>query len=260
MRTHWIGAGVASLLLLCSGCSGLEYMETNELWAKGDEAFDEGRYDDAIPYYDELIDRNESESRAILFRGVSRERDGNPDGAARDYSRAADLGEVRALLYSANMNIAVGDTTGAEGDLAALRDAGLTGRDRVVQLTLLGTLRLRQGRHRMAIQSLERAVSEGGSYNDYVTRVHVGNAHHNAAEAYYAMGDFERAYGHFLSYMRGGDGGEASGSSQDHYTLGLLAYLAGDYDASETHLAKADPALVAEGQQILDDPGFGPGQ
>ena len=45
-----------------------------------------------------------------------------------------------------------------------------------------------------------------------------------------------------------------------HTTRRLMAYLAGDFDASDRALAKADPAQVAEGAKILDDPSFGAGR
>ena len=132
----------------------------------------------------------------------------------------------------------------------------------MVQLTLLGTLRLRQNKPRMAVQNLERATKEGAAFNDFGTRRHVANAHYNCAEGYYQLGDFERAYGHFRSYMNSGQGDldeddEVSGSGRDFYMFGLLAYLAGDFEAADEHLAKADPDLVEEGAKILDDPGFG---
>lgn len=257
MRSWSILLGV--IALTCSGCNSLQYMKTEELWAHGDAAFDESRYDDSIPYYDEILNREDSESRALLMRGVARERDGDPRGALRDYSRAGSLGETRGLLYSANLNIERGDMAGAESDLAALKDSGLGGRNRVVQLTLLGTLRLKQNKPRMAAQNLERAVQEGAAFHDYTIRKHVSDAHYNAAQAYYQLGDFERAYAHFSSYVGAGDRGseQVSASGNDYYMLGLLAYLSGDFDAAETHLAKADPDRVEEGARILDDPGFG---
>jgi tetratricopeptide (TPR) repeat protein len=253
MRSWAIGLGVSGLLLLSSGCNSLQYLESEELWARGDAAFDEGRYDDSLPYYSELVKREHDDSRALLFRGVARERDGDPRGALRDLSKAGDLGETRGLLYSADLNITNGDFDAAEADLGALRDAGLTGRDRVVQLTLLGTLRLKQNRPRMAAQNFERAAKEGAAFQDRSTRRHVADAHYNAAQAYYQMGDFQRAYEHFRGYMNDAGGG----SGRDHYMMGLLAYLAGDFDTADQHLAQADPDLVERGAKILDDPGFG---
>ena len=49
-------------------------------------------------------------------------------------------------------------------------------------------------------------------------------------------------------------------SPEDYYLLGLLAYLAGDFDAADAHLARADADMVEEAARILDDPSFGAGR
>src|SRR5690606_3486929 len=67
-------AAMGLLLLLTTGCQSLRYHSNDELWASGDAAFDRGDYDDAIPYYDELLRRNDGETRALLMRGVAHER------------------------------------------------------------------------------------------------------------------------------------------------------------------------------------------
>lgn len=242
------------LLLLASGCSGLESMETEELWAESDRQFNNGAYGEAIPYYDELLRRNGDDSRALVMRGVSYERTGSTGDALSDYAQAGHHGDVRGLLYSANLHIRDGELQAAESDLERLRDMGLSGRDQVVQLTLLGTLRLKQGQNRLAAQSLERAAEQGAGYGDPVMHQRVRDAHYNAAQAYYRMGDFGRAYDHMLAYA---EGGELSG--QDAYLVGLMAYMAGDFQVADRYLAQADPDLVAEGAKVLDDPSFGAG-
>lgn len=239
--------------LAASGCSNLRYKDTDELWAESQEHFDSGRYDDAEPYYDELLRRNETDTRARLMRGVSNERTGSEGDALDDYATAGSHGEARALLYRADLNIRRGDFVGAEQDLAQLKGMpGLSPRDTVVQLTLLGTLRVRQEQWLMGAQSLERACEAGASYADPVMTRHVRDAHYNCAQAYYRLGEFSRAFDHMQAYA----GGQPLGP-QDAYLAGLLAYLAGDFAASETYLATADPDLVMRAADILDDPSFG---
>ncbi len=250
------------LLLLTTGCQSLRYHSNDELWASGDSAFDRGDYDDAIPYYDELLRRNDAEARALLMRGVAHERTAETHAALEDYAKAGRLGETRALLYRANLNIKRGDTAQAEQDLGALRGAGLSGADRVIQYTMIGTLRLQQGQPRLAVKSFEQAIAAGKSA---AAGRHVRDAHYNAAQAYYELGDFGRAYDHYLAYAGGGGGvdefGEpAAADPNDAYMLGLLAYLAGDFDASDAHLSRADPEQVAEAAKVLDDPSFGAGR
>jgi tetratricopeptide (TPR) repeat protein len=267
-RTSLVLAGFAALLLGASGCSSLRYADEDELWTEGDGHFDAGRHDDAIPYYDELVRRDENEAKALLRRAISAEREGNYQGALRDYAKAGSLGDTRAWLYRANLNISTGALGEAEADLTRLANASLQGRDQVIQLTLVGTLRLAQGQHQMAAQSLQRAVEMGGSYSDPDTRRHVANAHYNAAEAYYHMGDFSRAYDHMIGYASKSGNGNATEQSlldqpathlsgQDNYMLGLLAYLNHDFDAANTHFSRADAELVAQAREEFGDPTLG---
>ena len=239
-------------LLLAAGCSGLENKETEELWAESDAHFNAGRYDEAIPYYDELLNRNDEDSRALVMRGVSHERTGSSDPALADYAQAGHHGDIRGLLYSANLHVKNGQHEAAERDLERLRDMGLSGRDQVVQLTILGTLRLQQGRYSLAAQSLERAAEQGAAYGDPVMRERTRHAHYNAAGAYLRLRDFGRGYDHAIAFAEMGPM-----NGEEAYLVGLLAYLAGDFDGSDRYLAQADPDLVAEGARTLDDPSFG---
>jgi len=267
-RSSLVLAGFAALLLGASGCSSLRYADEDELWTEGDGHFDAGRHDDAIPYYDEIVRRDENQAKALLRRAISAEREGNYQSALRDYAKAGSLGDTRAWLYRANLNISTGALGEAEADLTHLANSSLQGRDQVIQLTLVGTLRLAQGQHQMAAQSLQRAVEMGGGYSDPDTRRHVANAHYNASEAYYHMGDFSRAYDHMIGYASKSGGGSTTEqglldqpathlSGQDHYMLGLLAYLNHDFDAANTHFSRADAELVAKAREEFGDPTLG---
>lgn len=242
---------LASLSLL--GCSGLEHEDEASLRAQANQHFDAGRYDESLPYWDELLRRDDGDGDSLVMRGASHERLGDSSSAVSDYNQASYHGDVRGLLYSANLHVKQGQYSAAQEDLRRLRDAGLTGRDLVVHLTLLGTLRLQQGDLRLAVQNLERAIETGAGFYDPSTAARLRDAHHNAAQAYYLLGDFGRSYDHLEQAVQGG------GTGEDYYMLGLLAYLTGDFDAASAHLSRADPALVAEGAQILGDPTFGAG-
>jgi len=245
-----LAAALAALTLGGTGCSSLRYKETHELWRESDAHFDAGRYDEAVPYYDELLRREEY--RAQTLRGVAEERMGDDSSASSDYAEAGSRGEARAQLYLANLHIRNGAYDLAEQDLAALRGLSLGTREQLLQLTLVGTLRLEQGNPRLAAQSLERAAQLGASYRDGASRKHLADAHYNASAAYYQLGDFGRAYSHLERYAE-----LSPPSAEDSYHLGLLAYLAGDFGASEAHLQRADPALVSQARATLDDPSFG---
>lgn len=263
-----LAAGFAALLLGSTGCSSLRYSSDEELWTEGDGHFDANRHDDAIPYYDEIVRRDENESKALLRRAISSEREGDFQAALRGYAKAGALGDSRAWLYRANLNIQTGSLGEAEADLTHLANTTLQGRNQVIQLTLVGTLRLAQGQHQMAAQSLQRAVEMGSGFNDPDTRRHVANAHYNAAEASYHMGDFSRAYDHMIGYAaKSGSGSETEQSlldepathlsGQDNYMLGLLAYLNNDFDAANTHFSRADAELVAKAREEFSDPTLG---
>ena len=252
-----------TVMMIGSGCSSLRHKNSEELWAESDQHFNEGRYDEAKPYYDELIRRDDADTKARLMRGVSRERTGEESGALEDYDAAGSRGDVRALFYRADLNIRRGEYSSAESDLAALRDMGLGGRDTVVHLTMLGTLRLKQKQWLFAAQNLDRACQAGGSYADAGMTRHIRDAHYNAGQAYYQLGDFGRAYDHMLAYA-GGSANDPTDttyplSGEESYLLGLLAYLAGDFNAADHHLANADPDMVARAADVLDDPSFGAG-
>lgn len=186
------------------------------------------------------------------MRGVSHERTGNSSPALADYAQAGHHGEISALLYSASLHVKQGEHEAAERDLERLRDMGLSGRDQVLQLSILGELRLQQGQNSLAAQSSARCAEQGAGYGDSVIREKVHLANFTAAIAYYRMRDFGRAYDHAVAFA---DGGDMDG--EQAYMVGLIAHLAGDFDASDRYLAQADPELVAEGQKILDDPSFG---
>lgn len=243
-----------AIVVLASGCSGLEHMDTDELWSAGDSRFNSGQYGEAIPYYAELLNRDEQDTQARILRGVSYERTGESSAALADYAKVGHQGDVRGLLYSANLHIEQGSHGAAEADLGRLKGMGLSGRDRVVQLCLIGTLRLEQRQYMMAAQSLERAIEEGAAFGDATMRGRVRDAQMNAAQCYYHLGDFGRAYDHAVGFAQGGPM-----SGRDHYTVGLIAYMAGDFTTADEHLAQADPNLVARAAEILDDPSFGAG-
>lgn len=256
------GLGLGAMFI-GAGCSGLQHKTNDELWAESDQHFNQGRYDEAKPYYDELIRRDDADTKARLMRGVSRERTGEESGALEDYDYAGSHGDVRALFYRADLNIRRGEYSAAESDLASLRDMGLGARDTVVHLTLLGTLRLKQKQWLFAAQNLERACQSGGSYGDSAMTNHVRTAHYNAGQAYYQLGDFGRAYDHMLAYA-GATPNDPTDTSypldgEESYLLGLLAYLAGDFNAADHHLANADPDMVARAADVLEDPSFGAG-
>src|SRR5262245_13362570 len=116
------------------GCSSLRYKKSEYLWAESDQRFRNGAYSDAIPYYDELLRRDDQDARARRLRAITRDRTGETQGALEDYEKAASRGDASSLLFRANLNIKSGYYEAAERDLAALRDAPLDSHEKVAQL------------------------------------------------------------------------------------------------------------------------------
>lgn len=249
-------ATALTILATSMGCSSLRYKKSEDLWAESDQKFRSGAYSDAIPYYDELLRRDEQDARARRLRGISRDRTGETQGALEDYEKAASHGDATVLLYRANLNIKSGYYDAAERDLGALRDAPLDSHQKVAQLTLVGTLRLRQGNARLAAQSLERACDMARGAADPGTMAHARDAQYNAAEAYYRLGEFDKAVEHIDQYARLSEATGNALDGEDYYQLGILHYLSGDFEGSRGYLSKADPDRRAKAAEILGDPTF----
>lgn len=245
-----------AVLAASAGCSSLRYKKTEDLWVESDQRFRSGQFSDAIPYYDELLRRDDGDQKARLFRGISRDRTGETTGALDDYGRASASGDARALLFRANLSIKSGFYDAAERDLGSLRDASLEPHEKVAQLTLVGTLRLRQGKARLATQSLERACDLARGAADPYTMGHARDAHANASEAYYQLGEFDKASEHYDQYARLTEATGGALDGEDYYQLGVLHYLSGDFEGAKAHLAKADPDKRARAAEILNDPTF----
>lgn len=256
MRLQALGLGLAALVFVGTGCSSLRYKKTEDLWAESDQKFRGGQYADAVPYYDELLRRDENDSRARLRRGISRDRSGATSEALDDYQKVGDSGNAEALLFKANLDIKAGFFDAAERDLTALKGASLDVHQQVAQLTLLGTLRLKQGQVRLAVQNLERACEQARGQSDSYTLGHARDAHYNASQAYYQFGEFQSALDHMESYRQISEQTGAGCDGRDYYQLCILHYLSGDMDGARAYLPKADPEMRKKAGEVFNDQAF----
>ena len=248
--------GMLAVLVAAQGCSSLRYKKSEELWAESEQRFRSAQYAEAVPYYDEILRRDGEDAEARFRRGFSREHAGEAPAALEDYEACGSKGDTRALLHRANLNVRSGAYDAAEHDLAALRDSSLEPHDKVVQLTLVGTLRLRQGNARLAAQSLERACDLARGAADVHTMNHARGAHYNASQAYYQLGEFDKAAEHIDQYAKLTEATGAALDGEDCYQIGVDHYLAGDFEGAKGWLAKADPDRRAKAADILSDPAF----
>jgi tetratricopeptide (TPR) repeat protein len=248
--------GLAALGFAASGCSSLRYKKTDDLWVESDQKFKAGQYADAKPYYDELLRRDENDGKARLLRGISEDKSGDTSSALDDYQKCAEQGDARALLFRAGLNVKAGFFDAAERDLGALKGMSLDSHEQVAQLALVGTLRLKQGNARMAIQSLERACDLARGQSDSYTLGHARDAHYNAAQAYYQMGEFQSAMDHMEQYRQIAEQTGTGCDGRDYYQLCILHYLSGDMEGARGYLSKADPDMRKKAGEVFNDPAF----
>jgi tetratricopeptide (TPR) repeat protein len=251
-----LGFGLAGLMLACAGCTSLRYKKTEDLWAESDQKFKAGQYGDAVPYYDELLRRDDNDARARMYRGISRDRSGDTTDALDDYQKCADQGQTKALLFRAGLDIKSGFLDAAEKDLQALRGASLDTHEQVAQLTLIGELRLKQGNARMAVQSLERACELARGQSDSFTLGHARDANYNAAYAYYQLGEFQSGMEHMEQFRQISDTTGQGCDGRDFSMLCLLHYLSGDMEGARGYLSKCDPEWRHKAAQDFSDPAF----
>lgn len=245
--------GFAAVGFVASGCTSLRYKKTEDLWSESDQKFKGGDYAGAKPYYDELLRRDENDQKARLYRGLSEDRSGDTSAAIDDYNR---VGDARALLFSAGLNIKNGFYDAAEKDLQQLKGMSLDSHQQVAQLSLVGQLRLKQGQARMAIQSLERACDLARGQSDSYTLEHSSKAHFNACEAYFQLGEFQSAMEHMEQYRQISEQTGVGCDGRDYYKLCIVHYLSGDIEGARGYLPKADPELRKKAGEVFNDAAF----
>ncbi|MEZ0227077.1 MAG: tetratricopeptide repeat protein [Planctomycetota bacterium] len=250
------GFCLAAIMLASAGCSSLRYKKTEDLWVESDQKFKAGQYGDAVPYYDELLRRDDSDVRARQYRGIAKDRSGATTEALDDYQRCSEQGSVKTLLWRANLDIKSGFLDAAERDLQALRGATLENHEQVAQFTLIGTLRLKQGNARMAVQSLEKSCELARGQSDSFTLGHARDAHYNAAYAYYQLGEFQSGMEHMEQYRQISETTGAGLDGRDYSMLTLLHYLSGDIEGARGYVGKADPEWRKKAAQDFGDPAF----
>jgi tetratricopeptide (TPR) repeat protein len=251
-----LGFGLALVILAGSGCTSLRYKKTEDLWSESDQKFKAGQYADTVPYYDELLRRDENDEHARKNRAIAEDQSGATTQALDDYQKCADSGDVKALLWKANLDIKSGFFDAAEKDLQALRGASLDSHEQVAQFTLIGTLRLKQGNPKLAVQTLEKACDMARGQSDSFTLKHARDAHYNAAFGYYQLGDFATGCEHMEQYRNISESTGAGLDGNDYAMLCLLHYMNGDMEGARQYLSKADPGWRAKAAKTFEDPAF----
>jgi tetratricopeptide (TPR) repeat protein len=120
----------------------------------------EGRVDDAVALYREVLEVRPGSVRAWVDLGNAEAARRRPDEAERAYRRALDLSaEDRDALNNLAWLLLEGGTRLEEAEALAAKAAGGTGPDRALALDTLGQIQLARGRCVEAARSFEEALT-----------------------------------------------------------------------------------------------------
>lgn len=248
-----------SLTAALSGCSSLSDLTTPELWDLGQEHLTAKRHAEAREVFDELVERDEADARALLMRAYT----SPPKQALRDYERAIHGAPAVSLLYRTELLL---DQHTYSRDatpraLTRLARLPLTPREALAHRALLGVCRLKTYRPILAIQHFEQVVQQAGDPKDPIARRLVRAARQNLVLACLATEYYEKAYGHLLA-LAGEEWPEVKKIEQGYVDpvlrrggpnperdmmllkLGVVARLAKKPAAAELFLTCADPDAV----------------
>src|SRR5947209_7596913 len=117
-----LAVGLAAFLVSSIGCSSLRYKKTEDLWTESDQKFNSGQYGDAVPYYDELLRRDENDARA---RDIGR---GQSDSFTLAHVRASHYNAAEAYFRLGEFGSAM-EHMEAYKQIAEQTGMGVDGRD-----------------------------------------------------------------------------------------------------------------------------------
>ncbi len=261
-RTFLTLAAVVSLGALtgCSSPGGIADMETHQLWDHAETNSRDGRYEEALPYFDELLKRDDDDYQARLHRGVAYERLGAADSANEDLDHAVEVapGLPPARLFRANLAIKQGRLDAAERDLRQLvqEGGGLEDEDLMAVHVLVGTIRQQQNKPDEALLQYQHAISIGQRPGKWSVK-HYRDALYNATQiAFEGRNDFDMAWDYYSEYASVKRRVREPITPDDHYTLGMLAYLRGDFAGAREHLSQAPQDATSQLLEEFNDPNF----
>ena len=108
-----------SLVLIFIACNNQKRKDAADFFLKGNTAFNQNNYAEAIRLYDEAIDKNPEFADAFLNKGICLLKINRPKDAHEVLSKAIDLDPtlVQANLVRSETSLRLGDLNGAEQDL-----------------------------------------------------------------------------------------------------------------------------------------------
>lgn len=247
--------------MVVTGCvPGVRTMNEGELWLRAEDHSRAGEHADSLAYFDELLRRDGENYRALVLRGVAHNELGESTPARSDLMLAVEIapGRAPARLQRAGLAIKSGNFVAAEIDLAALLEisTSLDTHDQMALHVLVGTLRFRQERAADALRSYEKAIDLGQQPGTWMIK-HYQDALYNTAQIHFEVRqDFAAAWKHYSQYVEVRQKQGLGLESADHYVLGMLAYLRGDFSLAQEHLAEAPGEQTDRLLEEFDDRGF----
>lgn len=248
-------------IMITTGCvPSVRTMNEGELWLRAEDHSRASEHADSLAYLDELLRRNGEDYRALVLRGVAHSELDETTPALSDLMMAIEIAPSRApaRLQRASLAIKSGNFVTAEVDLAALLEisTSLDTHDQMALHVLVGTLRFRQERAADALRSYEKAIDLGQQPGMWTIK-HYQDALYNAAQVHFeARQDFAAAWKHYSQYVEVRQKQGLGLVSEDHYVLGMLAYLRGDFSLAQEHLAEAPGEQTNRLLEEFDDRGF----
>lgn len=214
-------------IILALGCVVATGCNSTRMFSKGDKSMQNGRYKEAISYYDKGLKSSENYD-ALLNRGIAQWRVREFSNAERSFTDAINTNPQYASLayyYRAEMGFKSGNIESALLDV----NKSLTQDPLNVQAhNLRGRIHTLQGNYKEAIGDLSAAITIEGE-----SRV-TGYLHHNRAIAYIGMDDFKSARDDCEQYIRFLRINNLPITVEDNYLLGVLQYAANDEDGALT--------------------------
>lgn len=250
---------VAALVLtagLVSGCHSAQPI--GELRTHADESFSRQEYKRTIAFDTEILRHEPNDFPATVQRGVAYDRLGSYGDAQADYTRAVELQPEASIprLYRANLALKSNQPEMATQDVQALQAMELPKHEQVAMLCLAGTVAQKKGDWGGALRMYRQAIDAGRHDPEPVTQKHYRDALNNAAECCYRQGNFGQAFSLYSESVQAKSRVEEPVTEDDHYTMGVLAYLSGDFANARKCFTHVSPARQKQAAKLLNDEGF----
>jgi tetratricopeptide (TPR) repeat protein len=228
------------LVILIFGCVVTAGCNSTRMFSRGDKSMQNGRYEEAITYYDKGLNRSDN-YEASLNKGIAQwkvREYSNAENSFADAIKASPENASLAYYYKAELEFKTGNIEDAYRDVnKALNQDPLN----VQALNLRGRIHTLQGRYAAAIEDLSAAITIEGE-----SRIS-GYLYHNRAIAYIGKDDFKSARDDCELFIRFLRKNNLPVTVEDNYLLGVLQYAVDDEDGALTswkHMPSEERAKI----------------